>query len=202
MSQPVVYPTLQPEAAPRSQRVRPSGWWIVAGVVVMVAGIVGAVSVGIVGFMHMGDTVKGFHRVSASMAPREAYTGMPLEASHDYTIYYEYPGATTTTTPENFTAQITDPTGRPVELEPYRSQVTYQFGGHEGRAAYSFRTSEGGTYRVFYVGRPKVTFAIGDGLGSSIQTTVLPALALGVTGFVLGSAVILTAVIRRRRAGR
>ncbi|MET9491507.1 hypothetical protein [Nocardia sp. NPDC006630] len=69
MSQPGIYPPAYPGAAQPPQRVRPSGWWIAAGILVIVVGVAGAITVGATGFTRMTSNVNNFQRVPAQGWP-------------------------------------------------------------------------------------------------------------------------------------
>ncbi|MVU83093.1 hypothetical protein GPX89_38375 [Nocardia sp. ET3-3] len=198
MSQPGYYPPPYPGAVPpQPQRVRPSGWWIVAGVVVMVLGIAGAVAVGVAGFVQMSDKVDNFQRVTFPNTGE-----LRLEAAHDYTVYLEYPGAGSSRPGQAARARLTDPSGQIVHLENYTADENYSFGDHHGRAEFSFRSTQAGTYRLETDGSSDITAAVGDGLGSSIVSTILIALAIGAIGFVLGLVIIVVVIVRRSRSRR
>lgn len=196
MSQPGGYPAPYPGwAQPAPPPMRPSGWWIVAGALVMVVGVVGAISVGVAGIVRMSNTVNQFQRVDVPGSG-----DLQLAAGRGYTVYFEYPDASSDGLPEEVRARLVDPAGQVVQMQKYGSQVTYQFGNHAGRAGFSFQSGQAGTYHLTTLGGPGVTLAVGGGLGSSIAGTILIAGLIGVIGFLVGLATILTAVIRRSRS--
>ncbi|MCX4091484.1 hypothetical protein [Nocardia sp. alder85J] len=192
MSQPGMYPA-PPSRPPRK---KPSGWWIVAGIVVIVAGIVGAVTVGVGGFTRMTNTVDHFQRVAVPGSG-----DLQLSAGHDYTGYLEFSGASSGDTSQGVRVRLTGPDGQVVPMHDYGSNVTYQMGGHEGRAEFSFRVGQDGQYHLLTDGGPDVTVAVGGGLGSSIAGTVVLALVLGLGGIFPGIAVVvIVAVLRSIRS--
>ncbi|MFC6010417.1 hypothetical protein [Nocardia lasii] len=176
--------------------VRPSGWWIVVGALVIVLGVISAVAVGVTGFVRMSGDIDSFQRVEVPGSGE-----LDLDAG-DYTIYFEYPGASSAGTPESVWVALTDPAGEEVLIEDYSSRQTYGLGGHEGRAIFTFRVDESGVYTLDTEGGPNITVAVGHSLGSSIVGTVLIALAIGLISVFVGLAILLTAVIRRSRARR
>ncbi|WP_460730314.1 hypothetical protein [Nocardia heshunensis] len=164
---------------------------------VIVVGFAGAIGVGVSGFLRMTHAVDGFQRFEVPCS-----TDVNLEAGHDYTVYFEYAGASSEDVPGSTRGRLKDPSGQVVTWKPYGSSETYQFGAREGRAEYSFHTTQGGTYHLDTEGDPGETLAIGDGLGSSIATTVVIALLLGLGGFFVGIATILIVVVLRSRTRR
>jgi hypothetical protein len=197
MSQPGMYPAPPPSRAQQIPvRAKPSGWWIVAGIVVIVAGVIGAVTIGVAGFTRMTNTVHDFQRV-----PVPGSGDLHLTAGHDYTGYFEFSGASSGDTTQGVRIRLTGPDSHVVPMDDFRSEETYSLGGHEGRAEFSFRVGRDGTYHMLTDGGPDVTVAVGDGLGSSIVGTILLALAVGAAGVLLGVAVVIvTAVLRANRS--
>ncbi|RMI32136.1 hypothetical protein [Nocardia stercoris] len=199
MAQPPSYPAPPQYPVPQQPpaRVKPSGWWILAGVLVILAGLAGAATAGVIGFTHMSHTIDGFQRV-----PVPGHGDLHLSAGHDYTVYLEYPGAGSRQVPEPVRAQLSDPTGHIVHMGDYGSEETYSLGAHEGRAEFTFHAATDGTYLMRTDGDPEATLAVGGGIGSSIVTSILVAVAVAVLGLLAGLAIILTTVVRRGRARR
>ncbi|MFE3195997.1 hypothetical protein ACFXHA_43845 [Nocardia sp. NPDC059240] len=164
---------------------------------VIVVGFAGAIGVGVSGFMRMAHAVDGFQRFEMPCS-----ANVNLEAGHDYTVYFEYAGASSDDVPGSTRGRLKDPSGQVVTWKPYSSTETYQFGTREGRAEYSFRATQSGTYHLETEGDPGETLAIGDGLGSSIATTLLIAALVGLGGLLVGIAIIVTAVVLRSRTRR
>ncbi|MFD6455629.1 hypothetical protein ACFWF3_33085, partial [Nocardia sp. NPDC060220] len=114
MSDPARYPTAHQGRTFHQLPARPqqsSGGWIVAAVLVIVGGMLGAVGVGAIGFFRMSDSVDRYQRVTVPGS------GDPNLATGDYTVYFEYPGAATIEPPEAVRARLTDPTGQVVPTE-------------------------------------------------------------------------------------
>lgn len=196
MSQPGFSPNPNPYPGPvpPTPQARPSGWWIALGVLTIVAGIIGAIVTGVLGFSRMNSAVNGFERVSVPGSG-----DVRLEADHDYTIYFEYNGASSTDLAQDLRVKLVDPAGQSVKLETYGSETTYQLGGREGRAGISFHAAQGGTYHLASEGGSGVTMAVGGGIGSSIATTILSAFGIAGVGFILGLIIIVITVVRRSR---
>lgn len=176
----------------RQQRVRPSGWWIVAGVLVAVAGVVGAIVFAVASFLGMRGQVSEFQRTTVPGS-----TDVRLAAGHDYTIYFEHADQTTGEWP-TVTVTLTDPVGRPVELRT-NPHTAYQLAGRDGEGEFDFRADQDGAYHLTGTGGPGVALAVGPALAPSIARTVLGPLLFGALGFVVGVAIIVTTVALRGR---
>ncbi|WP_280369794.1 hypothetical protein [Nocardia wallacei] len=179
------------------ERVTPSGRWYALAALLVVAGIAGAVVVALVGFVHMSDRVDGFQRVQVpgSADVRIAETG-------GYTVYFEYPNASSRVFRGNVNVQLLGPDGASVPLADYSSALTYGFGGHEGRAGFSFDAARPGTYHVVTQGDSGVTAAIGRGIGTSLASTIILALGIGAAGVVLGVVVLIVVAVKRGSSKR
>ncbi|MFF0614134.1 hypothetical protein ACFYUD_36270 [Nocardia tengchongensis] len=186
-----------PGGLPQQPRVRPSAWWIAVGVLVVVMGVVGAVVTGVVGFSRIAGTVDQFQRIAIPGSG-----DIDLESGRDYTAYLEYSGAGESDTPEEVKVRIIDPAGEVVSTRDFDGAETYSLGGHEGRAAFSFHTTQGGTYHVLTQGGPGLTLAVGGSLDARVIGTVLIAVALGIGGLFLGIAVVVTVIVLRDRSRR
>ncbi|WP_157762351.1 hypothetical protein [Nocardia yamanashiensis] len=195
MSQPGYYPTRYPVPAQRlPQQVRPSLWWVGAGVAVILAGIIGAMVVAFTGLTGMDDRVVSFQRV-----PVPGVGDLHLAAGRDYTGYYEYTGASESNPLQQAVVTLTDPIGKPVELHTYETNLSYQVNSHEGRATFTFHADKDGTYRLTTIGSDRVTVAVGSGIGSSLAWSVLMPFAFVAGGLILGLAIVVTVVALRDR---
>lgn len=191
------YPVQQPVPPQPAPPARPSAWWMGAGILVIIAGVISAIVVGISGFTDMSDTVDGFQRVEVPGSG-----DVQLAANHDYTVYLEYSGATDSDVPGQVRGRLTDPSGQVVDWQPYSSSVTYQFGHREGRAEFSFHATQSGTYHLESEGGPDVTIAVGGGLGSSIAGTILTAFVIVGLSLLLGVLAIVVVLVLRSRSRR
>ncbi|WP_174186888.1 hypothetical protein [Nocardia barduliensis] len=160
-------------------------------------GIIGGILLGAFGFLQTSGRIDDFQRVAV---PGSGVVN--LTESGGYTVYFEYPGASSHGTSGTVNLRVLDPGGKHVDLQKYDASVTYSFGAHEGRAGFSFQAAEPGAYRVTTAGSSEVTVAIGHGLGSSFVGTLLGALALGFGGVVLGVLVLVVVAVKRSSGSR
>ncbi|WP_280373951.1 hypothetical protein [Nocardia wallacei] len=179
------------------ERVIPSGRWYALGALLVVAGIAGAVVVALVGFVRMSDRVDGFQRV-----PVPGSADVQITETGGYTVYFEYPNASSRVFQGNVNVRLLGPDGTSVPLEDYSSALTYGLGGHEGRAGFSFDAARPGTYHLVTQGDSGVTAAIGRGIGGSLASTILLALGIGAAGVVLGLVVFIVVAVKRGAAKR
>ncbi|UGT43417.1 hypothetical protein LTV02_08535 [Nocardia yamanashiensis] len=175
-------------------RAGPSLWWVVPGVAAIVAGIVGAAVFGLSAVFQMPEKVGQFQRIQAPGAG-----DVSLVADHDYTIYFEYGGASEEGPGKDVAVTVTDPGGGVVRLSAFSTTTTYWINDFEGRAGYSFHTNQGGTYRLAAEYSSGVTVAVGEGAASGAWKTVGIAIAIAVVGCLVGAVIIVTVVIRRAR---
>ncbi|MEV6768630.1 hypothetical protein AB0N05_08335 [Nocardia sp. NPDC051030] len=189
MAYPGTYPTSYPVRAQPPQPDRPSGWWIVAGVLVILAGVTGATMSGVIGVSNMDDDIAHYQRVTVPGAG-----DLQLTADHDYTVYFENPS----TTPDlpAVTLTLTAPSGKPVTLQTSRN-TTYQQGTFDGQSEFKFHTTKAGTYSLTAEGGPDVTVAVGESLTPSLLKTVVLPLFLGFAGLFIGGAIAVTTLVRR-----
>ncbi|MGW6118080.1 hypothetical protein ACWFRF_03485 [Nocardia sp. NPDC055165] len=199
MSDTVRFPTTHQGRTFHQLPARPqqsSGGWIVAAVLVIVGGMLGAVGVGAIGFFRMSDSVDRYQRVTV---PGSGDLNL---ATGDYTVYFEYPGAATIEPPEAVRARLTDPTGQVVPTEAVSGEQSYQLSGHEGTAEFTFHADRDGVYALETDGGPGITLAVGQDLGSALAGPILLAVAIAITAILLGIAILIVTLIRRSRAQR
>ncbi|WP_460695900.1 hypothetical protein [Nocardia thraciensis] len=178
--------------APSRQPVTPSGRWYVFAALLAAAGIVGGIVIGMVGFMQMSDKVDGFHRIEV---PGSA--DIQLNETGGYTVYFEYPAASSRGPEGNVNVRLSGPDGEPIALQDYTSDLTYSVSGREGRSGFSFDATRTGTYHLVTQGDSSVTAAVGRGIGSSIVTALL--LGFGVVGAGVLAGVIMLIVVAVKR---
>ncbi|MGO4616167.1 hypothetical protein AB4305_17975 [Nocardia sp. 2YAB30] len=186
-----------PVGAPTPQRITPSGRWFVLGGALIALGVIGGIVLGVVGFLHASGRIDDFQRVKV---PGSGMVN--LTEAGGYTVYLEYPGASSDSAKSSVSLRVTDPGGGHVALERYGANVTYSFGKHEGRTGFSFEARRPGAYRVTTAGDSEVTVAIGQGLGSSFVGALLGALGLGFGGVILGVLVIVVVAVKRSGSKR
>ncbi|WP_280267699.1 hypothetical protein [Nocardia wallacei] len=180
-----------------SRRVTPSGRWYAFAGALAAIGIVAAVAIGVLGFVRMSDRVDNFQRVEipGSADVRITETG-------GYTVYFEYPSASSQVPEGSVNVQLADPDGAPVSLRDYDSELTYAFGGHEGRAGFSFDAARPGTYHLVTQGDSAVTAAVGRGIGTSMVTTILLAFGVAGAGVLAGLIMLIVVAIKRGSSKR
>ncbi|MBF6171477.1 hypothetical protein [Nocardia blacklockiae] len=187
----------QPAEPAVPQGITPSGRWYVLAAALAVAGIVGAMVIGVTSFVRLSDRVDGFQRV-----PIPGSSDVRIGDTGGYTMYFEYPNASAVAFRGSVNVRLLGPDGASIPLEDYSSALTYNFGGHEGRAGFSFDAPRPGTYHVVTQGDSGVTAAIGRGIGGSIGATVLLALGVGAAGVILGLVVLIVVAVRRGSSKR
>src|SRR5262249_36265214 len=128
-------------APPITEKVRPSAWWIVVGVVAFVVGVAGCSSLVGVGVYRAFDVETLFAR-----------EGTIQLSAGDYTVYLSDESATVT---------ITAPDGSDADLRPYDGNQSVTKDGTDYHAAYTFTAEVDGRYTVVRDGAGRV--AIGKG---------------------------------------
>jgi hypothetical protein len=192
-------PFVPPPPAPRDQ-VRPSLWWFGVAGGLAVAGIVGAIVVGVVGVMRLADRVDGFTRIDVPGSG-----AVEIDDPGGYSIYHEYLGASDESYRSAPGVTVTDPAGNEVVLRRYTTTVTYDFGSHEGEGIYTFEAERSGTYQVETTGDPSsssTTIAVGRGIGRGIASSIVGALVVGAVGVIAGGVLAIVTGVRRGRSRR
>ncbi|MEU0540413.1 hypothetical protein ABZ319_11115 [Nocardia sp. NPDC005978] len=176
------------------QPVKPSLWWIVPGIVAIIAGIVGAAVFGFSALFQALDEVDDYQRVQSPGSGE-----VSLTADTDYTIYLEYSGASEYGPQGDVYVTLTDPSGDTVHLTDPKGTTTYQVNAVEGRAGFTFHTEQAGTYLLTGESSARITLAVTEGSPSAAFGTIGIALGIVAAGFVVGLAIIVTVVIMRGR---
>ena len=130
------------------RKVRPSGWWYAAALMLAVGGILAGLAVAAKGVDDALEAVRSFDRT-----PVPGILDVQITEPGGYSIYQEFPGAAdrgATASPPN--VLLTDPNGAPVELKEYGTFVSYDQGSLEGRGVYTFRADQAGTFHVAATG--------------------------------------------------
>jgi hypothetical protein len=187
-------PTRPPVAAliPPTKRPPARSWYWLA-LVVFLAGLgwMGG------GLYRLFDEIDSLQRVAI---PGEGEVTLDRG---DYVIYYEGPGAAAGSVPAiTVTVTPVSPSAAVKDIEEYGDSVTvtYNWGSHEGRAAFTLEIAGPGRFLIEAPDGAMPTgssLAIGSSIGRSIVETVLPALVLMVAA--IGGAIALAIVRRRRR---
>ena len=171
--------------------------YVVGGVVFAVAAVV-AVVVAVLGVKGMADRVDALQRVPVS----EAGGTVALAEPGGYTVYYEAPGVSDSGVVDLPRVALERVDGsEPVTLRRYSSDVTYDFGGHEGRAVATFGIEQPGTYRVQATGVDAdfAEVAVGRSVSTGLGRSFLRAVVIGVLGLVVGGGIAVWTAIRHFR---
>jgi hypothetical protein len=185
-----------------TERIRPSAVWYAVGGALMFVGVVAGLIVGIAGVADVLDAPDDFQRIDA---PGQGI--VTFDEPGGYVLYLEARGnvAPTGRLATDQVALIPDrENGRPLAMEPYDTQLTYERGNRAGRADLTFEVVEPGDYvlEVAEVPNRVTTVAVGESYASDLVAPILIALACGVGGLLVGGAVMLSTGIRRGRAKR
>ncbi len=187
---------------PFAPEIKPSVLWYWIGGLLLVAGVIGGVVWGVVGFSRMMDQIEDFQRVHVP-GSGEVFIDDP----GGYTIYHEYEGAATSSWRQAPDVEITDPSGSPVFVESYgpNASLTYDY-EHEGVAVYTFDAPTTGTYEVETHGELDLGWdqqiAIGRSFTGTLAAAILGALAIGAIGVLSGTILLIVTAVRRGSAKR
>lgn len=189
-------------AATTQQKLKPSGFWYVIGVLLMVGGpILGGTLVG-VGFYNAYQELEDFDSV-----PIDGGGEITLDAG-DYTVYAEGPGVDTFTVFSSSDLEILDPSGEPVDLSFTTSETTYSVGSRDGTSVLTFTAPVDGTYEVNpleSVSRSSnvTDIAIGPGFGDIVGDQaglfVIGGI-VGTLGFIIGLILLIVVAVKRGKS--
>jgi hypothetical protein len=181
--------------------VRPSGFWYLVPVVLLLAGGVAAILGIVSGFRAYSDTIEGFARV-----PVGSSGTIEIDGTGGYTVFYEPGGMSEESELERGTfeptVQLSTSDGAPVELRDYASWSTYSASGYVGFAMRTFRVEQPGRYELTTTEGAEGTIAVGRSPFSKLGTGVLRGLALGTAGFLVAVVVWIVLLVTRGRAKR
>jgi hypothetical protein len=176
------------------------GYWVGGALVAVGVGVAALLVVtGVVGFVNRIDD---FQRV-----PLGRQGTVVFEGTGGYTLYYEQRFSSEGRIPDFDVALVPEDGEDPVPMSEYGSDVTYDVGGHHGRALYSFRISDPGRY-VLRVGSPDGReraatgegVAVGRGLGRGLVFRIVTALLVGFLGLAGGAVLIIVTAVKRHAA--
>jgi hypothetical protein len=180
-----------------SQQVRPPLWWFGVAGGLAVFGIIAAIALWVLGVARMTDRVDDFARIDV---PGTATVG--IDEAGGYSIYHEYFGAGDDFFSSRPSVTVTDPSGDEVVLRPYGTDVSYDFGGHEGVGIYTFEAEQPGDYEVTADGESTSVVAVGRGIGRGIVSAVVGGFVVGGIGVVGGGIIAIVTGVRRSRSRR
>ena len=188
---------MPPPPAVGAGEVRPPVWWFVVAGGLALAGIAGAVALWVTGVMRLTDRVDDFSRIGVPGSGE-----VTIDDPGGYSIYHEYAGAYSDRYESPPGVTVTDPAGNDVDLRPYTSSVTYDFGGHEGEGIYTFDVEQTGTYHVETTGNSTSTVAVGRGIGRGLVSSIVGGFVIGAIGVIGGIVLAIVTGVRRGRSRR
>jgi hypothetical protein len=203
--------TAAPPAPSAPPKIKPSAGWVVFGILLIVAGIAGAIALFVAGFFRMSDTIEGFGRFAFD-SDVDGWT-VEFENSGTYTIYYEWESEVDGRTisgdedpPRGLEITVTDESGEEIELDERDVDETYELPDFSGRALYEIDIDESGSFRFDVQTREEnpddFAIAIGKGALASIVPFVLGGVGVGLLGVILGVLMIVITLVKRKRFKR
>ncbi len=188
------------------QAIRPSGWFYLIGITVILAGLcVFGYSI-FHGIFHMADSLT---RVAA---PGEKE--LTLKGNLKYTIFAEEETSagmgiySIRSVGAGLTCHIREEaSGKEIETRAPIGATTYNVGSRVGRAILVFNSEGPGAYRLSCAyaeddRRSGVTVAVGSGVDEEIVRAVLTGLGGMIGGGILGAIVMVTVYLTREKAKR
>ena len=183
-------------------RAAPGRFWYLVGLLVFLAGMTG---MGVYLFDRLSHMADGLTQI---VVPGERT--LPLQPGK-YTVFHESQSVVDgriydTPSLGGLTVAVTGPDGAAVTLTTVTMSGRYSFGGRTGFAAFDFTVDKAGDFTV--AGRypdgataPETVIAVGAGFVGSLFGTIFGALGIAFGGAAIATAIIVTVLVRRRRAG-
>lgn len=188
-----------------SPMVKPTWWFYVLGVVVILTGVSYFAYALFHGITHITDNL------TQVVVPGEK--DLTLMAKLEYTIFLEEQSvadgriySTRRESLEGLTCSVTSQTtGKKIDTHRATTSTTYTVGGRSGRSVLAFITEEAGIYRVscdYSEGGqgPTAVLAVGSGVTEGIFKTVFQSLAAMFGGGAIGIGIILVVFFQRERS--
>jgi hypothetical protein len=181
---------------------RPSRIWYWVGGALVATGVAIAAVLIVGGVLGFKDRIDDFQRV-----PLGREGAVVFEQTGGYTLYYEQRFSSDGRVPGFDVELVPTEGGDPVALSEYGSDVTYDVGRRHGRALYSFRITEPGSY-LLRAGSPegrgtsvsRDVVAVGRGLGRGLAVRIIAAAVIALLGFGGGAAIIIVTAVKRHAA--
>jgi hypothetical protein len=174
-------------------KLRPGRIWYLVSLLVFAAGVAWLVF----GIVSVVNNVDSLQRV-----PLPRGGTVTLTHSGGYTVYYEGPGAQSGHL-QGFHVQVNPASvGAAVaSLTQYQANVTYNVGGHMGRAVLVLHVTHPGKFAVIPSRVPPSEVSGDLAFGASIGGSIVRAVAIGVPvmilGFLVGLAVFIIRIARK-----
>lgn len=193
-----------------STRIKPSGWWYLPAVLLLVGGLVGGAIAMVAGFVNLSRLVDDFARVV--VVDGSATETLTFERSGRFVLYYEFESDVDGTgfagndsdLPAVLEATVTDVEGNPLLVRDERNDFSFSFSGNAGISFASVRIPEPGTYTLAVESSETTPFVVSVGpsmLGRLARTLLLGLGIMGV-GTVLGVVWIVVLAVKRGRRKR
>jgi hypothetical protein len=211
-------PTAPYQSAP-ARKIKPGKGWYWLGGLLVAAGILGGLAIGIAGVVRFVKTVEDFGRFRVDGGSGSAQVS--FEKTGKYSIYYEWKSkvcqdlASTTggscPTEKISTGSHDAPSrldislssgSRSLDVQPSKRSFDYNFGDYGGTEVATVQVDDAGPYTMTVESDQTNEFAIalGKGVVSSVLPWIAAAALVGLLGLGLGlGALIVTGVKRGRR---
>jgi len=202
---------------PTQPKIKPGKFWYWLGGLLIAAGIIGGIVIGVVGVARLIDSINNFGRFKVENGSGSATVN--FQKSGKYSIYYEgkskvcqdlsqTTGSCEKVTvsgnknpPDRLDISLTNDSGS-LQVQQSKNSVSYNFGDFQGQEIAFVQVPQPGAYTMTVQSPDNGEFAvaIGKGVVSSILPWVATAALIALVGLALGLiAIIVTAVKRGRR---
>ncbi|HYL62938.1 MAG TPA: hypothetical protein VE077_09985 [Candidatus Methylomirabilis sp.] len=185
--------------------VRPSGWYMLLALPMLLCGISIFLYALIHGVAHATDSLRQV------VVPGECQ--IPLQQAKSYTVFIERQSAvhgkiySTEGSVNGLECNLVPVGGiQKIEMRPSRMSTTYDVGGRSGRSLFEFRVPEDGTYSFacgysYVTHGPEVVLAVGSGVGEGIMRAISLGLG-GMFGGIASAGVVIVVVFALRQRSR
>jgi len=203
---PGTYPTRPPGTAyplpnQPAGKLRPSKLWVVVASTLLAVGVIVGIVIVAVGVVRLINSVANCDDCAITRAG--SYDISPSKTGR-YFIYQEGTGDRSAARErfDQLNVTLTDPTGRPVTIEPYSSSFTLSNNDVDLVAVAQFEVASKGTYHLTVEnnGTQPVRLRFGTvAIGDLVRPIVIGVLAGGAL-FVGGAVLLIVTLVRRSRA--
>jgi hypothetical protein len=197
---------------PESTRIRPSGWWYLPAILVLAGGVIGGITLMVVGFVNLSRLVDDFARIE--VVEGEGSERLVFDRAGRFVLYYEFESdidgagfsGADADLPAVLEATVRGPgTEGPLLLvRDERNDFSFSFSGNAGISFASVRIPEAGTYDVEIESSERSPFvvSVGPSVFGQLRGALLGGLALLGAGVVLGVLAIVVLAVKRGRRKR